>query len=271
MAVQGFVTSGAVTSWGSGSDFVAKLLTGQGFKSFILRGTGLVNDATRFASTAYFTSKVKATRGARGTMTAYLATPLDGLNGLVTYATNTSAAATLVNAWSMTLTRPVANITPFGNTWETYSVGYVNGTGSYSGWPDDTNPLSAAVLSAEPASATFQLISGGGGKQLAASIITNSLDADVTVNQQPTHSYGFETTGAITTVGTSTAALWTADADGSLLSQLPVKTLTLTAYSGITYVGSAFWTAIRIDCRVGSPIMVSVDFVFTGAVTGLGT
>lgn len=270
MANIGYVTTGAVTSWGSGSDFVAKLLSGQGFKSFQLTGTGIVNDATRYASTPYFTSKVKGTRGARVTMQAFLATPLDGLNGLVTY-TSGFAPATLVNSWSMSLTRPVTNITPFGNVWETYSVGFVNGTGNFSGWPDDTTALSAAVLSAEPASATFQLISGGGGKQLAASIITNSLNSDFTANQQATMSYGFETTGAITTVGTSTAALWTADADGSLLSQLPVKTLTLTSLTGQTYVGSAFWTRIGIDCKVGSPIMVSVDAVFTGAVTGLGT
>lgn len=281
MANMGFVTGGSVTSWGnSSSDFVGQLLARNLFKSWSLNATGVVNDGTRYASPAYFTNKVKGTRAVRFSMVAHMGAPIDGLNGLVTYTSNTMLGATLTNAWTLSLSRSTANITPFANTWEVYSVGHVNTTGTFSGWPDDTTALAAPVLAAEPASATFTILTDaedaiGTGKFITATIICNSLNADFTVNQQATMGYGFEVDGALVTTGTSALHAWAADASGALVSDLqtstPSKALVLTAKSGITYSGSAFWTGVRLDCRVGSPIMLTVDGVFTGAVTGFGT
>lgn len=263
MAAIGFPLTGQVTSWGSGTDFVAKLITHNSAKSFTLNATGKQNDASILTSN--FAAFVKSTKTVTGTIVCELATALDGYNGSVS---GTGYFANL-NAWEIAISRTLAEITPFGQSWAKFTPGMVSWNGSYSGFLDDTTAPDAPNLASDPASATFTVISGGTGKQLVGSIIRSG--SAIVTNRQAvsTVSMNFQGTGALTTTGSSTAALWPTDASGTALSAVESKTLVLQTVTGLTISGVAYWNSIKITNRVGENVRVEIGFTYSDTVTGL--
>jgi len=267
MAIIGIPLTGSVTSWGSGTDFVNRLVTMNLPKDFTLSHEGSTFDATGLAAATYMKTG-KSLRSAKGSFTAHIKVPQDGRVGLVTYAAATVAS---LNSWNIDISREIAESTVFGDLWKRFTPGRVSWKGSYSGYQDDTTGPSLAIRTAEPAAAEFQVITGGAGRQLTGNIVTTSLSIPVKLGSIVTCEYGFEGDDKLVSVGTPTDnALWPADSTGALLAgKEEGKTLTLQTVTGQTISGKALWSSIKIANAVGSPVTLTVDFVFSETVSGL--
>jgi hypothetical protein len=273
MAILGEPINAGVTSWGTGSDFVAKLLAGQCFNGLVWNGTGSTFDASCFGQTPNFTKEGTSLRDVKFTLEAHLATPQDGLLGLVTFG---NGDALNLNGWDMNITRPLYDVTVFGSYWRQYKPGLVSWSGSYSGFIDDTTAVNGPLLTGLATNgfgdATFTILSGGAtGKALNGNINYTGTSGDIKRGKEATKSYNFKGSGALKTVGTvaGTDVLWTADATGALLSEVTSKTLVLTYNTAMTLSGTAFWSSIRINNKVGQPVKITVDGSFSDVVTGL--
>lgn len=274
MAVLGFPLSGVITSWGSGSDFVAKLASYNAFDTFTLNLSGTTFDATPFA-TSY-----RATGKGLNTLTVSMdgfpkhpsgSIPFMGQYGLITYASGYVANAF---AWDLDIEREVAPVTGFltsPSRWTTSAVGRVSWSGKYQCYRDDTTTPAGTNLTAESASASLTVVSGAGGRVFSGSIISNSVGIPVKVGSVVVDSYSFSGTGALVNTGTATVCCYPADADGSALAARETnKTLTLelVGSGSMPIAGTAQWTKISIKNKVDEPVRITVDTVFSGSVTG---
>jgi hypothetical protein len=266
MSILGEPIVGAATSWGTGSDYVAKLLSYQSFQGIAWQTTGGLADSSVFGGPANFTTDVAGLRGAKFSLDAHLLVPQDGLNGLVTFA---SGDALNISGWEMTLQRPLYDVTTFGKTWQCYKPGLVSWSGSYEGFLDDTAAVNGPLLTAGAAAATFTVVAGGTGKQLAGNIQYSATSGNVKRGGGAgSKSYNFKGIGALTTVGSSTNMLWPADGTGALVSELTAKTLVLTYNTSLALSGTAFWNSIRITNKTGQPVQIQIDGMYSDTVTG---
>ena len=244
--------TGSVTSW-AGSGFNASLLTGGRANQFSLNMDMDNLDTTAFADAGVSTA-IRGPSSWSGSWTAYLATPQNGSLGSVA---GTGLYVSNLNAWTLNCTQQAIESTAFSATTKAFIPGAIKWGGTYSGYQDDTTVVVAAGLPASNASATFTYFTS---YTLVGTIFTTQLGLNSSPNAAGTVSYSYQGTGSLT--GAGSVPIFTAGA-------VPVATtptdITLTASTGQTFVGSAFWTSIALSVGVNQATMLTVGFQGTGA------
>lgn len=219
-------------------------------------------DATAFATTGA-RDIVKGLRSWEGEFTAMLISPDHGggTNGAVTFADGYAAN---LNAWDLTLTRDALESTAFAATARTFFPGLYGWGGNFSGFYDDTTVAIHPGVANEPSAATFQYQEqGANDAAFTGSILTTRGTVEATPAQLNRIAYAFTGDGVLTHSATTGEGILV---DGALTPDSAGQ-LTLTASTGQTFVGDAFWTSVNIACRVGALTVVRVGFQGTGALT----
>ena len=270
MAVLGAPLGVSSISWGTSGDLVYQLCTYNKPVSFSYQANIATWDSTGL--TDKFKSNGKGQKSVSFKMTFQLLTPQDGYKGLVTF-----SAGTVFNlkSYKLQIKKDIIK-SSFNNSveWMNHSAGLVSISGSWTGSTDDTT---AGIVPGSPiatsggSTATFQILSGAGGKQIVSKIESTQRSEDIDPSKEAEYTYSFiGGGGAITTTGTSVAALWAADTDGSRISAKEAsKTLTLTTTSGVALSGYAVWESVDIEAVPNKGITITVSGWFDGTVTGL--
>lgn len=260
MAVITGITGAIAWTGGNNAQLAGTGCTGQAFT--------INMDCEQFDGTAFSTTGardiVKGIRSWNGEFTAMLVVPGHGGgdNGAVTFA---NGYTTNLNAWDLTINREAHNSTAFGETQMSFFPGLYGWSGNFSGFYDDTTAAIHPGVAAEPSAATFKYqTQGAGSAALSGSILTTQGVVTATPGELNTISYAFAGDGAITQDATTGGEGILVD---GALTPDAANTLTLTASTGQTFEGSAFWTSINIACRVGALTVVRVGFQGTGALT----
>lgn len=192
----------------------------------------------------------------------YLATPVMGHVGLVTFAAGYTVN---LDEWSIEIEREEADVTAFGATERAWIPGPMRWRGEFSGFLDTTTPAAMISNANEPASATFKYDERGAvDATLSGTIFTIGATIQVAANAPNRIGYRFRGSGDITQ---STPSTGTTIIPPGALGLQDAETVTLTASTGRTYSGSAFWRRIQVRVRVGSPVEVSVSARGTGVLT----
>lgn len=274
MAGPTYGTTGKVTTW-SGT-FVQDLIgTSNAPAVFTLNQVTDIHDVTRFVSAsggAKMRRNIPGLKSWNGTISSQLVTPQIGNTGLVTYG---SGFVSTVKSFDITLKADYADTTLFASTdplWKSYTFGLVGWDGSYETFMDNATAPHGAGMAAEPAAASFALIdnaSTAADKIIGGNIITQSLGISVSPSAINTANYAFVGDDQPTVTGTFVGGISTDAGGGTYSITTPVAgTLTLQSVTGQTFVGSAGWSSINFKCDVGQPIMVTINFQGTGALTG---
>lgn len=262
----------AAVSWGTG--FVGSLVsTHSGPVAFSLTQTADTPDSTRFTSTTGGSIWEDSTVGLRswsGSLRMYLPTPRIGSTGLVTYGTYGG----FMDQYDLTINCKTEENTRFASVleWKSFHAGILSWAGTMEGPYDSTALLPGAGRDAEPASATFQVKSGGTGKTLSGSIITTSVSHDVDPQNMVKAKFAFKGKGPLATAGTATE-LWAADSGGAPPHTLTTpqidQTLSLTTYTDHVYSGPAIFTSLGLQVAFNQQIELTVNFLGIGALSGL--
>lgn len=194
--------------------------------------------------------------------TAHLSTPVMGHVGLVTYAAGYTVH---LNEWSIEIERDEADVTAFGAAERAWIPGPLRWRGEFGGYIDTTTPIARISNPNEPATATFKYDERGAvDATLSGTIFTVGASIQVATSAPNSVRYRFRGSGDITQSAPSTGT--TIIPVGALGLQ-DAEDVVLTASTGRTYSGLAFWRRIGIQVRVGAPVEVSVSARGTGALT----
>ena len=253
--------TGALTSWGSGSIHAQLAATGTQPASFTLNLEGEDFDVTAFES-AGVGQHIKGLQGWSFDATAQLKVPDHGALGLVTY---TAGYTTNLNAWTLDVQRAEFDVTAFAATEKAYIPGKYDWGGSFAGFLDGTTALVAVNNGSEPATGTFKYQEKGGTDNTwSGSIFTTSANVSVSPQAVNAVSYNFRGTGALTQ---STPSAGAGVLPNGAIALTAAETVVLTASSGRTYTGSAFWTMIGLNVGVGQATVLRMRGRGTGALT----
>lgn len=185
-----------------------------------------------------------------------------GLEGAITYS---SGYTVLARSYTLNITAPAFDATAFGATrYKTFLPGLYSFSGSYDVLIDGTTSLAALTAAGGAGdSATFKFGEENPNTDdtAAGNIITTSLSAVVSLGDVNRATYNFTGSGNLTFAGENT--LITA----GTLGVPAAATVTLTAASGKTYSGSAFWSAINIQCGIDGAVDISGTLQGTGDLT----
>jgi hypothetical protein len=246
--------TGLVTSWGSTgfNDNVVKDLMKPAEFSVSMNNADL--DVTPFTGPTKFGTSMPGLREWSGSIAGFHGTGgnTDGIGGLVA----TTEYDLLVRSWEVSLSADaldVTNWTDLAARWKAYAPGIVRWSGTYEAIID--NATGIGIPPAAHGAATFTLSSGN---SWAGNIFSTQISAAVRVGDVNVARFAFRGTGDLTVTGSNAAM-----PAGGIATPV-TETLTLTAYTGRTYIGSAFWTGIRTTCNIGDAIKTSVDFRGTG-------
>lgn len=252
--------TGAVTSW-SGTTNAYLAATGVEPAQFNLTLEGTELDTTSFTDAGVGTA-IKGLAGWFAEWETWLKAPAEGSAGLVTY---TAGYTANLNAWELEAEADEFESTAFGGTVKAYTPGGFKWRGSFSGHLDDTTAAVAVGNSNEPATGTFKYQEKGAtDNTLSGSIFTHGANLAVAPSALNAIAYNFRGSGALTQ---STPSAGVGIIPNGVLPVPTAGSLVLTASSGRTYTGSAFWTRIGISCRVNELVRVRVRARGTGALT----
>jgi hypothetical protein len=252
--------TGVVTSWGVDTNFTHELVKDlMRPNEFSLNMNNADLDTTPFTGPTIYGTALPGLREWSGTIAGHLGTSgtpaSDGIGGLVA----TAEYDLLVRSWEISLTADaldVTNWTDLAARWKGYAPGIVRWSGTYEAIVD--NATGIGIPPAASGAATFTLSSGN---TWAGSIFSTQISAAVRVGDVNIARFAFRGTGDLTVTGSNAGM-----AAGTIATPV-ASALVLTAYTGRTYSGSAFWTSIRTTCNIGDAIKTSVDFQGTGALT----
>lgn len=263
---------GLVTSWGSADFTTALISTNNKPASFTLSEKADIHDRTTFVTStgATFGRNISGLHSWSGKISAHLGTPQIGALGAVTFA---SGEVLFINEFDINITADMHDATAFTGSavkWRSYVPGLVRATGSFSGYLDNATTIAHAGLDAGAAAATFDVIAGGTGKTIGGNILLSDVEISVSPADINKKKYSFVFDSQVTTAGSGTV-LWAVDTGGgvyTLTTPATGKTLTLQSYTSQTFSGAALWRGISVKCAVGSPVMVDIDFLGSGTLTG---
>lgn len=250
-------------SW-AGTQHASLTDTGVEGREFTLNLAGEEFDTTIFGATGP-TSNIKGLRSGEGTYEALLKVPDQGAAGLVTF-----SGGTVINVmgWDMELNREEHETTIFNATvptWRTFLPGLWSWNGTFTGYLDDTTALTAPGNANEPATGTFRYQEKGAtDSTLSGSIFTTAANVGASPRRVNSLDYTFRGSGALTQ---STPSAGVGIFPNGAVGNEAAQTLTLTASTGRTFTGSAFWRSISISCRMSNLVTIRVGFRFTGEVT----
>lgn len=253
----------AAISWG-GTQHASLAGTGVEGQQFTLNNSAEEFDTTIFGATGP-TSHIKGLVSGEGTINGLLKVPDHGAGGLVTF-----SAGTVINVtgWDMELTREEFDSTVFNATaptFKSYLPGLWTWNGSFSGYLDDTTAMTLPANSNEPATGTFKYQEKGGtDNTLSGSIFTTAANVSASPRQINSLDYNFQGSGALTQ---STPSAGVGIFPNGAVGNEAAQTLVLTASTGRTFTGSAFWKSISISCRMGGLVTVRVGFRYSGTIT----
>lgn len=252
--------TGAVTSW-AGTQNTQLIATGSEPASFTLDVDGDEFDTTTFATTGAETA-LKGLYSWGGEITQQFKTAQIGSAGSVVFS---AGYVTNLNNWELVVTGTEYETTAFGSlTAKTFIPGTFRWGGTFGGFLDDTTVATLPGNSNEPATGTFRLRDLATDDDLSGSIFTTRLGASSSPLAVNTVSYSFRGSGALTqstpTSGTTIFPLGAlaAAASGSLV---------LTASTGRTYTGDAFWTGITVTVPATNLCTTRIRFRGAGALT----
>lgn len=250
--------AGAVTSWASNTQFIA---TGSEPAAFTLEFEGQEFDTTTFAS-AGISSFLKGLSGWRGQITQQIKTPATGDLGLVTF---TAGYTTNLTYWDLAVDVAEHETTTFGATTRAYIPGKLSWGGSFGGYADDTALLTMVGNSSEPATGTFKVREAGGTDDtLSGSIFTTRADTGASPDAVVPANYTYRGSGALTQ---STPSAGTTIFPTGAVARPTTGSLVLTATTGQTFTGDAFWTRAGVRVAVNELIVVTLDFRGSGALS----
>jgi|SRR5690606_12549737 len=260
---------GEVTSWGAAgfyANLIAAISPNQATITEVcdeIETTPLGSGVGRF---------IPGLRSWSGSITANaFATPRLGNVGLVTW--SAGGYALHVESFDLTLEAGSHDITSFSGTPPTYRIfrpDYVRGSGTFNARIDsETSLVGPHAPGATLPTLTLTYGSDTSANAISGPAMIQQMQANMARGSLSTVAYSFRFVGTITPSGTSSLfgttafgiPLWASDGDTTN------TLLTLTAASGKTFSGDAFWTRIGLRCAVGESPEVTVDFQGSGALT----
>lgn len=253
----------AAISWG-GTQHASLAGTGVEGRSFSLDIDAEDFDSTVFGATGP-TSNIKGLVSGSGSIQGLLKVPDHGAGGLVTF-----SAGTVLNVtgWDMEITREEFPSTVFNATAPTamsYLPGLFLWRGSFSGYLDETTAMTLPANANEPATGIFKYQEKGGtDSTLSGSIFTNKASIGASPRRVNSLDYSFVGSSTLTQ---STPSSGVGIFPSGVVANEGAQTLVLTASTGRTFTGSAFWKSIRISCRISQLVTVDIGFRFTGTIT----
>lgn len=225
-------------------------------------------DVTAFNASG-ITSKswISGLRSVTGELRVRYAPATIGSGGLVTFASGYVVGA---HQYALNLACDAFDVTQFNATpptVKTFIPGLISWDGSYRCWYDDTTAL-AQVGGIASAAATFKIVEDGVSNDhtLAGNIFTKGAPATVNVGTPAEVEYAYRGDGVLTAAGTGGAAFPNPIFPVGAVT-CAASTLTLTAATGRTLAFSAFWTRISLEVNVSQPIVLTIGFQGSGAVT----
>lgn len=250
--------NGAVTSWANNTQFIT---TGSEPIEFDINPDALEFDSTAFSALGISTF-IKGLPSWSGQIRMRLKTAQTGDTGLVSY---TAGFTSILKRWSMAVEVASHESTQFGDAARTFIPGKLSWGGDFDGYMDNntSNPVTLPGNSNEPATGTFKLREAGATDDtLSGSIFTTRSGIQVSPDGVATVSYTYRGSGALTQ---STPSAGTTVFPTGAVAIPTAGSLVLTAESGYTFTGSAFWTRVAIEMPVNELARVTLDFQGSGA------
>lgn len=233
---------------------------------FTINLDGQEFDTTAFAALGISTY-LKGLSGWSWSLTQRFKTASTGDLGLVTFA---AGYTTNLNAWDLAVEVAALETTAFGATTRSYIPGKLSWGGSFSGYMDDTTPMTHVGNSSEPATGTFKLREAGTPDDtLSGSIFTTQGTGNVDPNSVASLSYTYRGSGDLTQSApqAGTTIFPVSGGASTVVARPTVNTLRLTAISGQYFEGSVFWTRVAVSVAVNQVATVEVAGMGTGALT----
>lgn len=190
-----------------------------------------------------------------------------GLDGSVTFASGYTVGC---RSYTLSVQAQEFDTTAFGAAaWKTWAPGLYQFSGSFDVDVDSTTALSdLSAPSGTGAAATFKFgDETTADDTVAGNIITTQLTEVVSIGDLNRATYAFQGSGNLTFAGDN--SLITAGALGipEEIDDGGGEVLTVTASSGRTASGNAFWTNMGISCAVGGLVDITGTLRGTGALT----
>lgn len=276
---QFMVDNGAVTSWGSSTANSDLISNGLAPASFELSMSVPENDVTVFSASAQNRAWIPGLGEWSGTITSQISPAALGANGSVTF----SGLGGNISGYTLNLNANATESTVFsgsGVAWKTFLPGLFDWSGTFTGDLDDTT----AIVTGASSGGTIWTLGGA-----TASLVLKLLDEGTTdhtftgnayvtqaspsirIGEKAGASYNFRGTSNLTAAGQTAGNTYTNPFEYDITNNTGViqrpaaDPIVLTADTGRTYEGSAFWTSIAISCAVDQPITVTVGFRGSGA------
>lgn len=283
MAVPSAGYLGKITSWGSSGDDCYQLVT-NGFSpyKYELKVSAQPLDITSYGSSGVVSRAYTAQLGTWEVAISGRfpkATPKLGNQGLVSVG---GSALALVQGWTLNMSWATFDITAqaaSGPTWRSMRPGILLASGTVD-LQLDSGAAATLPAVAGAASSAFVLKlteDGTNDNSFTFNGRLNDLGISSSVDGMNLGKYGFQSTGDITCIGSSTTSNilpcsttgvvvdipdWDNDGDG-----VPDRSLVFQSDSGRTYTGAAFLKSLSITCRVDQVIEVVATAQGCGALT----
>ena len=229
------------------------------------------------ASTAFASTPPKAGTNISGlrSWTASFAgrfprsSPAMGHEGLATYGSMSVGSGYLLGltGWSLSLSCESFDDTALASsppTWRSFVPGLITGTGTMDVRIDDTTALEVGT---EGAITLRTNVESTEDNRISGSIIVTGVSPSVAVGSKNTAQISFAFTGDISSAGDNPILPAGALGAAAELTKPDITDVVLRASGSRDYDGSAFWTALNINCAIGSPIDVTGTLQGTGALT----
>lgn len=250
--------SGLVTSWASNTQLIS---TGAAPASFTLTESADAFPATVMGASLLANSNLKGLRSWTVGIEAIRPTALTGHQATIAFApgyvANCTAFDVSFNAAAFEST--IMGATDTTNRWKQFLPGLISWSGSYSCLVDDTTATVSPAGTSEPAAMTLTVSTG---LSFAGSVFTTGATRSVNTQGISTIQYSFVGNGNVTVTGATLPF-----AAASSIAIPVAGSLVLTAASGRTFTGSAFWNSVRMQTPVAGQITTSITAQGSGALT----
>jgi len=271
---------GLLTSVTSSTDLNVLLMSGTAPFAMEIQQTGDEQDVTAFGASLASMSYTAGLRSWEATVTGRFprSTPKIGNTGLVTLS---SGYALRVKSWSMTINAAVFDITAFNATaptWKVFRPGLIDWSATFeAGIDSGTGVGNPAAPGDALVTGTFKLTEEGAtDNQLSGSGFLTQIGTTVRVGDENIGRFSFRGSSTLSNTYASglgllssaaspyaiTTPTWDTNSDGT-----PDVSVVMTAATGRTYTGNAFWRSITLNCALGTPIEVVAQLQGAGALT----